>query len=121
MSCPVDRRAALRDRRAWALLQTVAWTNMLPTHLRTDSLEVAVARTFDDQHPCKLCKVVAAGKRSEKLAEFPTLAKQLEFTIFAHSFVFAPPTQFYLQIEPRSPSDSALRTPPVPPPRSILG
>ncbi len=94
---------------------------MLPTHLRTDSLEVAVARTFDDQHPCKLCKVVAAGKRSEKLAEFPTLAKQLEFTIFAHSFVFAPPTQFYLQIEPRSPSDSALRTPPVPPPRSILG
>jgi hypothetical protein len=105
----------------WALLQTVAWTNMLATHLRSDSLEVAVTKTFDGQHPCKLCNVVAAGKKAEKRSELPTLATKLEFTLFANPFVFASPTQFYLQVEPGSPSDSALRTPPVPPPRSILG
>jgi hypothetical protein len=104
----------------WAVLQSVAWTTMLAGNLRTSSLAVAVERTFDGQHPCKLCKVVSAGKKSEKQAEFPTLAKQLEFTLFAHPFVFSAPTQFYLQAEAGAQPDSTLRTPPVPPPRSIL-
>ena len=105
----------------WALLQTVAWTNMLATNLRTDSLEAAVTKTFDGQHPCKLCQVIAAGKKSEKRAEFPTVAKQLEFTLRSEPFVFAPPTQFCFRAEPRTWSDSTGRTPPVPPPRCILG
>ena len=105
----------------WALLQTVAWTNMLATNLRTDSLELAVTKTFDGQHPCKLCQVVAAGKRSEKSSAFPTLAKKVEFTLFANPFVFSAPTEFYIQAELRSPAASSPETPPVPPPRSILG
>ena len=104
----------------WAVLQSVAWTSMLADNLRTDSLEVAVIKTFDGQHPCKLCKVVSAGKKSEKQVEFPSLAKQLEFTLSAHPFVFSAPAQFYLQAEPRTQSHSTLWTPPVPPPRSLL-
>jgi len=54
----------------WALLQTVAWTTMLADNLRSGSLHDAVTRTFDGQHPCCLCKAIAAGKQSEKKAEF---------------------------------------------------
>lgn len=105
----------------WTLLQTVAWTNMLATNLRTNCFEEAVVKTFDGQHPCKLCKVVSAGKNSEKQAEFPTLAKKLEFTLPAQPFIFSAPTRFYLQAGTRAQADSTLRIPPVPPPRSILG
>ena len=105
----------------WAVLQSVAWTAMLADNLRNSSLADAVERTFDGQHPCTLCKVVSAGKKSEKQAEFPTLTKKLEFTLITHPFIFSAPTQFYLQAETSAQADSTLRTPPVPPPRSVLG
>ena len=38
---------------------------MLTQNLRTGSLEDAVTKTFDGQHPCCLCKQIAAGKKSE--------------------------------------------------------
>jgi hypothetical protein len=53
----------------WAALQTVAWTTMLADNLRQQSLTQAVSQTFDGQHPCCLCKAIAAGKQSEKKTE----------------------------------------------------
>ena len=50
----------------WALLQSAAWAGMLASHLRTQSLHVAVSQTFDGQHPCCLCKAIQKEKGSDK-------------------------------------------------------
>ena len=50
----------------WAVLQSVAWTSMLIERAHSGSFVGAVKTTFDGHHPCKLCRVVAAGKNAEK-------------------------------------------------------
>ncbi len=102
----------------WAVLQTVAWTNMLASNLRTESFDAAVAKTFDGQHPCKLCKVISAGKKSERKSEFPTLAKKLEFVSDRLVFVFSPPQDFRLAPDFAAFVSSTSNRPLVPPPRS---
>jgi hypothetical protein len=53
----------------WALLQTVAWTGMLITYAHDASLQEAITKTIDGQHPCPLCKVVEKGRADEKRQE----------------------------------------------------
>jgi hypothetical protein len=103
----------------WALLQTVAWTAMLADNLRQGSVCHALARTFDGNHPCCLCKAIAAGKKSDKKKDPRLQFKKLE----------CPPAQFYAaltapfrvelapwtRVFPKSPA----RRPPSPPPRSL--
>lgn len=103
----------------WAVLQTVAWTNMLTTHLRTNSLEDAVTKTFDGNHPCGLCKEISAGKKAEKKTEFPSLAKKLEFVSVCPVFIFSPPSEFYLVPECEAVALLLNHQPPVPPPRRL--
>ncbi|MDZ4288926.1 MAG: hypothetical protein U0984_13250, partial [Prosthecobacter sp.] len=45
----------------WAALQGIAWTGMLITYYQQGSLVDAVAKTFDGEHPCPLCKAVKKG------------------------------------------------------------
>lgn len=101
----------------WAVLQTVAWTNMLATHLRTSSLEVAVTKTFDGNHPCGLCHEIKSGKKSEKKSELPGAAKKLEFVTDRPVFVFSPPADFQLRPAPSTSARQRGHQPPVPPPR----
>lgn len=49
-----------------ALLQTVAWGNMLVSFSGSDTLAVAAKKTFDGEHPCSLCKVVSESKKQEE-------------------------------------------------------
>ena len=101
----------------WALLQTVAWTRMLATNLETDSLGAALAKTFDGQHPCCMCKAISAGKKSEKKKEFTSAGKQLEFIADLRKFVFVAPSHFQLQPEARCSFSQTAQRPPTPPPR----
>ena len=101
----------------WAVLQTVAWTTMLASNLRTDSLETAVTKTFDGQHPCKLCKVISAAKKAEKKSEAPAIGKKLEFVSARSALVFSPPQDFWLQAELAPSSTTLTHAPPLPPPR----
>jgi hypothetical protein len=105
----------------WALLQTVAWSNMLASNLRTDSFSEAVAKTFDGRHPCKMCQAISAGKKSEKKTEFPSPGKRLEFICERGAFVFAAPSEDRLVTEVRSRERQLPHRPPVPPPRSHCG
>ena len=101
----------------WSFLQSLAWTAMLADNLTTSSFSAALQRTFDGKHPCPLCKQIAAGKKSEKKAEFPGQLKKLEFLPAAPRFVFVRP------VRPGEPAwakvslNSLLRAPPTPPPR----
>jgi hypothetical protein len=100
----------------WALLQTVAWTTMLAGNLESCSFHDAVARTFDGQHPCPLCKAIAAAKKSEQKNQINFEKQKLDFPPVPGSMVLiAPP-----RIEIPSPdifAASIPHKPPTPPPR----
>lgn len=50
----------------WAFLQSVAWVTMVVDYWKDAPISVAVQKTFDGKHPCKLCKLVNRGKQSEQ-------------------------------------------------------
>ena len=62
----------------WAVLQSVAWTTMLFENLHDSPVFVAVQKTFDGKHPCRICKVVAEGKKSEQRQEAQTQGLKIE-------------------------------------------
>lgn len=54
----------------WAVLQTVAWGQMLTEYTRqSGSVLTAVEETFDGEHPCALCKEIAVAKGQANDAE----------------------------------------------------
>jgi len=52
----------------WAILQTVAWAQMLRDYSREAPLATAVEKTFSGEHPCPLCKRVEEGRQKEEKA-----------------------------------------------------
>lgn len=105
----------------WAALQTVAWTTMLAGHLRSDSFSEAVCKTFDGQHPCCLCKAIAAAKKSGKKSETVSPALKMEFPPVAGSLVLIPPARFEKVRLTNAFADSRAAKPPLPPPRTFPG
>src|ERR1700734_314360 len=104
----------------WALLQTVAWTTMLADNLCKQSVTEAVTETFDGNHPCDLCKAIAAGKQSEKKTEFSSQSQKLEFPPVKENFVSIAPSQFqFLPLE-NSFAKSLAQKPPLQPPRGFF-
>lgn len=102
----------------WAVLQTIAWANMLSQNLQSDSVATAISKTFDGAHPCKMCQRIAAGKQDEKKADLPLQVKKLEFVTDRPILVFSAPTDFCLvQVTTHSP-DGLTHRPAVPPPRT---
>jgi hypothetical protein len=103
----------------WGALQSVAWTRMLAENLRTTSFTEAVVRTFDGQHPCSLCKVIATAKKSEKKAEFPQPLTKFEFPLTTQSLLLTASTRSQLVSSPDEFVESLSQQPPTPPPRAI--
>jgi hypothetical protein len=104
----------------WILLQTVAWTTMLADNLHGHSFTEAMTHTFDGQHPCCLCKAIAAGKKSEQKNEFTTQMQKLEFPPAKENFVLIAPSQFHCFSFVNSFTDSLTQKPPTPPPRGFF-
>lgn len=105
----------------WGLLQSVAWMGMVVNYSRDGNFVAAVEKTFDGEHPCALCKVIAKGKKSEKKSEYPTAGKKLEFSYSPSVFVFCAPAHFWKVGRLEEELESANRPPPVPPPRLVFG
>ena len=101
----------------WAALQTVAWTTMLAANLTAESFSEAVSDTFDGHHPCPLCKVVAAGKKSEQKTEFAFPMQKLEFPPVAKTIQPVAPTQFKMLVALNFFAEPRVFEPPTPPPR----
>jgi hypothetical protein len=103
----------------WGALQSVAWTRMLAENLRTTSFAEAVVRTFDGQHPCSICKVIASAKKSEKQVEFSQPVTKLEFPLTMQSLLLIAPTHSQLVPTANELVESLFYQPPTPPPRAI--
>lgn len=104
----------------WLVLQSVAWTSMLFSNLRTDTVEQAVAQTFDGKHPCCLCKAIHKGKQSEKKSDARLESKMADYSYTNFEFAFCPPSEFYETGAAVDEIASLTRAPSVPPPKSLL-
>ena len=100
----------------WLLLQSVAWTKMLATHSSQSQFSEALSKTFDGQHPCDLCQIIAKVKNQEpktsieKLQPQPvSLPKIDEWAIHR----FSTDHEFFLT---SFSAESRFQSPPVPPP-----
>lgn len=103
----------------WAVLQTIAWADMLATNLQTESVSTAITKTFDGKNPCKMCKEISTGKQAEKKSELPLQIKKMEFVVERPTFVFGAPQAFRLAPVLLSELDGLSQQPSVPPPRSL--
>jgi hypothetical protein len=104
----------------WAALQTVAWTTMLASNLRGDSFSSAVSKTFDGQHPCCLCRAIAAAKAAQKKSEAVVSALKMEFPPLAEKLNLFPPARFEVVPLENAFAESITAKPLLPPPRKSL-
>jgi len=104
----------------WAVLQSVAWTTMLAGDLCTHSVAEAVTHTFDGQHPCCLCKAIAAGKKSEKKSEFTLQTQKFEYPPSPENFTLVVPSHFQLLPWANTFAELFAFQPPTPPPRNLF-
>ena len=81
----------------WAVLQTIAWAKMLRDYSRSDSIAMAVMKTFSGEYPCGLCLKVEEGRQKEENAPATVkLDKKAEvFFVTAQAAVKEPPCHYF--------------------------
>jgi hypothetical protein len=105
----------------WLALQSLAWTTMLVSNARHNSLTQAVEKTFDGAHPCDLCHAVMAGKKSEKNSEMLPLIAKLDLICPPAVRPWRPPAAPYAYAAAVFRIVERAQSPLVPPPRSLPG
>ena len=78
----------------WAILQSAAWVGMLVNYSNTTTLSEAWTKTFDGKHPCKMCKLVREGKKSERKQDLLKMEAKFDFTFDARACGLFPPRPF---------------------------
>jgi len=93
---------------------------MLAGNLQSGSLHDAVAKTFDGQHPCCLCKAIANAKNSEQKNQLTSQDLKLDFLPVHECLALIAPSR--LELLPRKDlvGESVSLKPPTPPPRSFF-
>lgn len=103
----------------WALLQSIAWVSMAVNYSRDASFEVALQKTFDGRHPCKLCLAVKEGKEQEQKSVVLKMDTKLDL-LCLDQFAYLPPDlPFTLLSSGADCARSRPQAPPLPPPRFV--
>lgn len=105
----------------WAILQSVAWVGMVMNYSQSFPLQEALVKTFDGKHPCKICKVVQAGRSAEKKPESLKVETKLDFFLVSKQVIFLLTPQAPFQMANISLMPARSESPPTPPPRPLLG
>lgn len=105
----------------WLAVQSVAWTSMIVEYSQKTSLPEALARTFDGKHPCSLCHAVRKGQSSEKKSELQSLTSKIDLICSARIIRLMPRVKTCEYQSLASPVRRRAQSPPVPPPRAVLG
>jgi hypothetical protein len=93
---------------------------MIVDYSKQDSICHAIAKTFDGAHPCSLCRVINAGKNSEKKSDLQSPTPKIDMIcVWRTASSFRPFIPFEYTVGDFCSSQIG-RSPPVPPPRSIL-
>ena len=102
----------------WALLQGAAWFSMVVSYSQDRGFSEALEKTFDGEHPCRICNFVQDGKKAEKEQDLAKVECDKKFFAEVRFVIPEPPTDF---IELSSSSDlpaHRIELPPTPPPRA---
>ncbi len=109
----------------WAVLQTVAWAQMVVSYAQdSGSMREGLVRTFDGAHPCELCRKISAGVQKESREERESssgrvLLVKAKLTAVLPGVTFVPMVRrgvaLAVMVETRS--GRAADAPPTPPPR----
>jgi hypothetical protein len=109
----------------WLTLQSVAWARMLAEFSRTDAFAQAIGKTFDGNHPCKLCLSIREGRQQEEREqrEAPLIKTEKSRELFCNTRRVAvppapAPARDAVAFVPQMLSDF-VDSPPTPPPRSF--
>jgi hypothetical protein len=104
----------------WIALQSVAWTTMIVSYAKQQSLRTAIVQTFDGAHPCSLCHAVGNVKNSEKKSDLQSRASKIDLICVARTMRLLPA---FVPFDYGTGSFSLpeiRHSPPVPPPRLSL-
>jgi hypothetical protein len=104
----------------WLALQSIAWTAMIVDYSKNASLCQAIAETLDGAHPCSLCKIVNRGKTAEKKSDLQSPTPKIDMICASCATSLLQP---FVPVEYAARDfsfDKVGRSPPVPPPRSLL-
>ena len=93
---------------------------MAVSYSQNSTFKEALGKTFDGFHPCKLCKVVQSGKRSEKKQDAPKPINKLDLIGFSEPLTLDGPAVDNVAVDPVPAAFPARESPPTPPPRQIL-
>ncbi len=102
----------------WAVLQGVAWANMIREYSEMVPLSQAVQMTFSGQYPCAICKAIAEKKVQDNVKIVALFKYEKQFLSPGVEVAMPRPT-----ISPQTfvVREAFLRTrsdvPPTPPPR----
>jgi hypothetical protein len=77
-----------------AALQTIAWVRMAVTYSKDDGVGAGIAKTFDGQHMCSLCKAIAKKREGEQKDLGDVLVNKIYLQCSVAPVQFFPP-QFY--------------------------
>jgi hypothetical protein len=104
----------------WLTLQSIAWTSMIIDYSKRGTLCEAIAQTLDGAHPCSLCRVVNAGKNSEKKSDLQSPAPKVDMIyVWRTTASFRPFIPFEYTVLDFC-SSQIEHSPPAPPPRFLL-
>jgi hypothetical protein len=105
----------------WIVLQSLAWTTMIIDYSKRTPLCQAITQTFDGAHPCSLCHVVNAGKNSEKKSDLQSPRPKIDMICVSPTARLIRPFIPFNYSERDFSSSQIGPSPPVPPPRLLLG
>jgi hypothetical protein len=100
------------------VLQSVAWASMVISYSQdSSSLAQVFAKIFDGKHPCKLCKLVAEGKKTDRKQQAQLKVSKPDLMCANRAVaVLTPSATVHCRL---TPALGILRSdpPPTPPPR----
>jgi len=105
----------------WAVLQTVAWAQMLRDYSQESGFAAAVTQTFSGERPCTMCKSIEKNRQQEEKAPaIFKVDKKAEVFVTAIGDALRPPLATTLSYPSFDPSFfSRTFSPPQPVPRSL--
>jgi hypothetical protein len=80
-----------------ATLQTVAWVRMAFTYSQGDGVGAGLAKTFDGQHLCSLCKAIAKKREGEQKDLGDVLLNKIYLQCSAIPVQLFPPEFYWLR------------------------
>jgi hypothetical protein len=99
----------------WMALQSAAWIEMVIDYSNQSPLSLALEKTFDGTHPCKLCKTVSKGRSHEQKNEKAKLLVKFQAVLAEQSGMLMPESKS-VDYPVLARYHAALRSPPPTPP-----